>query len=127
MVNSDASAKKRLPLSTRRQRQLLWLFIAICLSLFAWWVYQRYAHVTTDDASIAADLIAVSSKTPGRIVTLSVSQGDAVEAGELLARIDDREARFQLRELEAQLQSMQAAHDRAVAEIAMVDQQTGGH
>ena len=127
MANSDTSAKQYLQLSTRRQRQLLWVFIATCLSLFAWWAYQRYSHVTTDDASIAADLIAVSSKTPGRIVTLSVSQGDTVEAGELLAQIDDREARFQLRELEAQLQSMQAAYDRAVAEIEMVDQQTGGH
>ncbi len=110
-----------------RRKLLIWVFVALCLVLFAYWVYQRYVHVSTNDARIAADLIAVSSRVPGRIAALNVSQDDVLKRGDLIAVIDDREARFHLRELEQQLQSMQASYERAVAEIKMVDQQTAGH
>src|SRR5690606_25742648 len=52
---------------------------------------------------IEAVEIDVSTKTPGRIEEILVEEGDFVEAGQVLARMDTAVLRAQLREAEAQL------------------------
>jgi membrane fusion protein (multidrug efflux system) len=88
------------------------------------WIYDRFTHVYVDDARITADVISVSSRVSGWITRLSVSEGDKVEAGDVLVAIDDRDAKLRLAELDARLLSIDAERARLEAEKQMVDLQT---
>lgn len=93
----------------------------------AYWLQQRATHVYSDDARIASDMIEVSAKLAGQIVDFPVREGNSLVAGDLIAQIDDREARLVLEELNAQLMGRQALYEKVEAQIKRVDQQTGGH
>lgn len=47
----------------------------------------------------------VAPQVPGRLVSLEVNEGDAVEQGQVLARLDDRDARVALARVRAELQA----------------------
>ncbi len=51
--------------------------------------------VSTDDAFIDANRVAVSTKILGRIDTLRVDEGDTVSVGQMLVRLDDTDLRAQ--------------------------------
>jgi HlyD family secretion protein len=62
---------------------------------------------------IEAVEIDVATKTPGRIVTVLVNEGDFVAAGQVLAQMDTDVLMAQLREAEAQLRHAQSAVETA--------------
>lgn len=55
--------------------------------------------------------VRVSALVPGRIAELTVAEGDAVKAGQILAKLDDRTYRDQLQQAEAALQQAKANLD----------------
>lgn len=55
-------------------------------------------HVKTDDARIDGRLIKVSPEISGRVTEVRVKEGDAVEAGETLARLDEKNTSLQNRD-----------------------------
>lgn len=52
-----------------------------------WW-YQSSRFVTTDNARVSGSIVPVSSKIPGKVLTIFVNEGDAVQAGQVLAQVD---------------------------------------
>ncbi|HET7500474.1 MAG TPA: HlyD family efflux transporter periplasmic adaptor subunit [Kofleriaceae bacterium] len=60
------------------------------------------------------DPVALAFEVPGRIAEILVDEGDAVRAGQPVARLDDRLARAQLAAAEAGLAQAQARHRLAV-------------
>lgn len=68
-----------------------------------------YATGTVEPESWAR----VSPVTPGRIMGLAVKEGDKVEEGQVLARLDDREARARVAELESRAVYLRAEVGRA--------------
>jgi len=56
----------------------------------------------TANGRIEAERVDVATKFAGRLAEVLVSEGDRVEAGQILARLDDAQIRAQLREAEAQ-------------------------
>lgn len=108
-----------------RRRRLLRLaaFAAVFLGLAVIgfeWTTSSMMYVHESDARIQADLIAVSSDVEGRLVARLVSDGDAVSQGQVLARIDSREARLRLEEAGAEQAVLLAELARLEAEISMV-------
>ena len=69
----------------------------------------RYAATATLQAEHEAKLI---SEVAGTVMQLLVEEGDAVEKGQVLARIDAARSRLQLREAEADLQRRKNDVDR---------------
>jgi HlyD family secretion protein len=57
----------------------------------------------------------ISPKQPGRMTALYVDQGDRVEQGQILARMDDRDIRAQVVQMSGNLQQAQAQLDLAQA------------
>jgi RND family efflux transporter MFP subunit len=57
----------------------------------------------------------VSPRIMGTLLAVPVSQGDTVEKGDLIARIDDREVRAQVAVAKAALAQAEARHDQAAA------------
>jgi membrane fusion protein (multidrug efflux system) len=74
-------------------------------------------YETTDDAFIAARQFAVSPKVSGYITAVPVTDNQHVTAGQVIARIDDRDYRNALAEAQAQVAAAQASIETIAAQI----------
>ncbi|MHA1114518.1 MAG: HlyD family secretion protein, partial [Alphaproteobacteria bacterium] len=100
------------------------IFVLVALGLvaasaLAYWIYGRMTHVFVYDARIAADVVSVSSRVSGWVTELTVIEGDAIEAGHLLVRIDARDSRLRLAEIAARVAAMGAEEAQLAAQIDM--------
>ncbi len=73
------------------------LFIVLFGLAFVTWQYYINARdfITTDDAYIDGNRVSISPKILGRIDELRVNEGDTVQEGEILVKIDDSDLRSQ--------------------------------
>lgn len=78
------------------------LIAAAMLALvgIGYWLWQGQWIVTT--GRIMARQVMIAPPVTGRLVAIPVREGDSVKGGQLLARLDDRELRAELRRAEAQ-------------------------
>jgi membrane fusion protein, multidrug efflux system len=97
----------------------------ILIVLGARFLIDRAAYVSTSDARIAAEMIAVSTDISGRITSVHVKEGDRVSAGDILYTIDDREAVFTLAELEAQATRLRAEMAREETRAGLATSKAG--
>lgn len=121
------------PKPTRKARPMRWLLLAgVALAAMAgaghygwdYWTVGRFL-VTTDDAYVKADSTTIAPKVSGYIAAVLVNDNQSVKAGEVLARIDDRDFRVALEQAKAQVAAAKAtiANKQAalVAEQAEID------
>jgi HlyD family secretion protein len=66
---------------------------------------------------LEANQISISSKYPGRIAEVLVNEGDTVNPGQIVARMDTSALEAQLREAQAQIRSAQDARNAALAQV----------
>jgi membrane fusion protein (multidrug efflux system) len=90
-------------------RPLLRLVLMVALPLVAafygavWWG-ESMRYITTENAYVKADVIAISADIDGRIVEVLVKENQRVTAGQLLLRIDQRPFEIALAEASAELE-----------------------
>jgi membrane fusion protein, multidrug efflux system len=103
-------------------RKLL-LVVASVLALagagqFGWdyWTVGRF-QVSTDDAYVKADSTTIAPKVSGYIASVLVGDNEPVKAGEVLAKIDDRDFRVALDQANADLEAAKAAVSTKLAAI----------
>ncbi len=85
-----------------------------------WWSSQRSSLPTgfaSGNGRIEATEIDIATKIQGRIVEVLADEGDTVEAGQILARMDTKVLEAQLREAEAEVRRAQQASAGAAALI----------
>ncbi len=82
-------------------------------------LYLDYAErfESTDDAFIAARQSALAPKVSGYITAVPVTDNDHVAAGDVIARIDDRDYRIALDQAEAQVAAAQASIENIDAQL----------
>jgi membrane fusion protein (multidrug efflux system) len=78
----------------------------------------RYLQ-STDDAYVKADSTIVSPKVSGYLSEVLVADNESVKAGQLLARIDDRDFKTALDQARADVNASQAAISNLDAQIAL--------
>lgn len=100
------------------------LAAALVLAAGSGWLYRQLTHVFVTDARVAADMVVLASRVPGWVTALQVIKGDAVPKGVLLIRIDDRESRLRIRDLDAQLAGISSRREEIAARITLTDRQT---
>lgn len=97
-------------------RRIVPLLVALTLfGYFGYRVWQQHQEARLDDTfygTVEATETVISAQLAGRLVELNVDEGDTAEAGQLLARIDDKIYRAQLEQ--AQAASRAASSQRAV-------------
>ena len=83
------------------------------------YVYLDYAEhfESTDDAFIAARQSALAPKVSGYITAVPVTDNEHVAAGEVIARIDDRDYRIALDQAQAQVAAAQASIENIDAQL----------
>jgi membrane fusion protein, multidrug efflux system len=75
---------------------------------YRYWTIGRYLQLT-DDATIKADYTTIAPKVSGTIAEVLVRDNQRVDAGQLLARIDDRDFRTALDEARADITGADSA------------------
>lgn len=113
VIETDTATPAPAPPETKRKRRWgrLALMLAVPLALlvaggFYWLSLQ--GKITTDNAYLQQDKVAVSALVGGEIVEVFVKDGDRVEEGQLLFRIDPEPYRLQIARANAAIASAQA-------------------
>ena len=73
-----------------------------------YWTIGRF-QVSTDDAYVKADNTTIAPKVPGYVAAVLVGDNESVKAGEVLARIDDRDYKVALEQARADVEAGNAA------------------
>jgi membrane fusion protein, multidrug efflux system len=106
-------------------RRDLWAFVGSLILLVvllpAGYLYWDYAlhFESTDDAFIAARQFAIAPKVPGYLTAVPVTDNEHVVAGQVVARIDDRDYRNALNEAGAQVAAARANIENIDAQIVV--------
>jgi len=124
-TETEAASESVSPPTRARPWRLYGAILAALVVLGGgWWLYQQFTHVFVNDARIAADVVAMSSRVPGWITAVDVIAGDAAEKGRVLIRIDERESRLRVQAFDAQLAGIVRRRAEIEARIALTDGQT---
>lgn len=109
--------------TARKSRNLTFLFLglaAVAAAVAAWFVLRKPAlpaGFAGGNGRLEATQIYVSTKYAGRVAEVLFHEGDSVEAGQVVARMDVSSLQAQLREAEAQIRSAQDARNAALAQV----------
>ncbi len=98
--------------------KIAWTALALLVAVSAamWWRGRKPPlpeGIVWGNGRLEATEVDLATKYGGRLVEVSVREGDAVAKGEVVARLDDAEARARLRGAEAEVASAQKALRRA--------------
>jgi membrane fusion protein, multidrug efflux system len=96
---------------------LILLFVALPAG-YLYWDYASHFE-STDDAFIAARQFTIAPKVPGYLTAVPVTDNEHVVAGQVIARIDDRDCRNALNEARAQVAAARANIENIDAQIVV--------
>ncbi len=116
------------PRKSKARRAYL-LLIGLTAAAFAVYFIHGYLtrdEVKTDDAQVDADVVPVAARVGGVILHMRVTDNQKVEAGALLAEIDDHELKAKVDAAEADLQIAEAQADSADKQVDVVRSTSGG-
>lgn len=111
----------------RRKRILIAVVLVATAGLVAFaanWVHDRTIHVYETDARIVADMTTISSRVAGILDDLAVDEGAKIARGQVLARLDSRNAEFQVQQLAAEKAGVAAERARSEAEVRLIEERT---
>lgn len=94
------------------------LIFVVLLAAGGMWAWSYYSvRESTDDARVDAHVAPVSARVGGHVVEVLVDENQQVQAGQVLARIDDRDYRIALQRAEADLAAQQATARAARTQV----------
>lgn len=106
----------------RRHRVMLAVVAAAMLAVAAAWMLMQRRPAPDGllqlNGRIEGDRVTIAPKLAGRVIELAAREGDAVSAGQVMARLDDRAVRARLEQALAAQQTLRAqisAQESAVA------------
>lgn len=108
----SADVKKRLPLIVGGL-----VALAVLIGGVVWW-QDKERWEKTDNAFVQADTTLVSPQIEGTVIEVLVADNQRVEAGQVLVRLDDADARARLAQAEANLSALVAGVDNVDARAA---------
>jgi len=112
---SDSEERRSGP--RRRVFVIIGVVVVLVIAL-VWglpWLMYMLSHEGTDDAHVAADEVAVTSKIPERINQILVDTNQQVRRGQLLIVLDNKDELAKLRQAQAQY-DLAVANQRATTE-----------
>lgn len=108
-ISEDDARAARAPAQRRWGRLVLMLAVPLALLIVGYVYWQSLqGKVSTDNAYLKQDKVGVSAEIVGKIVAVSVREGQMVKAGDLLFRIDPEPYRLQIAQADAAIATAQA-------------------
>jgi membrane fusion protein, multidrug efflux system len=113
------------PPSQRRNRILagIGILAAVAAGISAYWFFEVRGTVFTDDARLAGHLVDVAPELNGRLIQVTVREGQSVHRGDILFNLDPITPQVAVSHAEAVLESAKAA---ATASQARYDKAMNG-
>jgi HlyD family secretion protein len=114
------------------RRRWLRLSLAVALLVLAgaggayWWLHRvppLPAGIASGNGRLEADPVDIATKFAGRILALSVDEGDMVKAGQVVAVMDTRDMEASLKKAQAQVEQANRAIAEANANVAQMHTQ----
>jgi HlyD family secretion protein len=103
-------------------RMMIVVAVAVAIAaLVGWKVLSKPSlpdGIASGNGRLEANELFISAKIPGRIKEVLVNEGDTVNPGQVVARLDTEELEASLRQAEAQIQQAQETRRAAAADIA---------
>lgn len=130
-VNAEARPPNRLErtvalLRSRHVRLVGGLLLALLVVIYAVrFLADRAAYVSTADARIASEMVAVSTDISGRITSIRASEGERISEDDILFTIDDREAAYTLAEYQAEAERLRAEIRREETRASLATSKAG--
>lgn len=110
----------------QRPRLAIWLLLIAALAAIGigWYLFGFSRGLPVGllqtNGRIESDVVNVSSKLSGRIVTLAAREGDTVKSGAALIQLDDRSVTAQLQQAQSALATASARVDSARVSLAVM-------
>jgi membrane fusion protein (multidrug efflux system) len=112
---------EKAPNQRNKKKLFIFLFLLLAVGLFfgLQWLVFRWHYVSTDDAQVKGNLISLSAKVSGRIVQLLVEEGDKVQAGQVLMKLEKKD--YAAAEAQARAAAEAAKHelDKAITQLSL--------
>jgi membrane fusion protein (multidrug efflux system) len=119
------------PADKRRSSRKRLVIAAVLLAVVAgsgyegygWWTNGRFM-VSTDDAYVQADITILAAKASGYVASVEVENNARVEAGQVIARLDDVDYRLAVQAAQDKLATQQSAITRIGRQIEAAEAAT---
>ncbi len=108
-----------MPQHSKKKMIGLLLCLAAAAVLGAGWAWARSDETSTDNAYVRGDVTGLAPKIAGYVTAVEVRDNQAVQAGDVLFRIDDRDYRARLAQAGANVDAAQARLGNVDAEIQL--------
>ena len=100
----------------RKRRPARWILVVVLLGALSagvdagwrWWRDGRFV-VSTDDAYVRGDVATIATRLPGHVVAIEVRNGDRVNAGDVIAQLDDGDIVLAIAAARARIATQRAA------------------
>lgn len=103
------------------RKQILIAVVAVPVFIYlCFWLVKRSHTVYLDDARIASNIIAISSKVPGWIVQMPISSGQLVDKNTKLANIDARQTQLALQTIDLKIANKKLSIERGKTQQQLV-------
>lgn len=116
----------RPPKAARRPWLVLGGLVLVGVAGFGAYTLVTAGRESTDDAQVAADLLPVSTRVGGPVLSVAIQENQSVKAGEVIAQIDAAEYQARERQAQAELESSKAQAAAADSEVAIVTARSRG-
>jgi membrane fusion protein (multidrug efflux system) len=104
-------------LGTKKFKIIAAILVLIILGLF--FLFRSGNAAFTDNAYLKGDIVVIKPKVVGYITEVLVEDNSPVKAGQIIAKIDDRDYKLNLARYEAQLESVKAKIDMLNSQLSM--------
>ncbi len=99
------------------------LILLIAAILYAIWVLFLNNSVSTDNAYVGAETAQITSMVSGQVAQVVVKDTQTVHRGDVLVRIDDRDAKIALAQAEAELAKAKRQYKQTAANSSSLNSQ----
>ncbi|MDT8878728.1 HlyD family efflux transporter periplasmic adaptor subunit [Halomonas saccharevitans] len=106
----------------RRLKMIVIVAVVMLLAWFGWWVLKPEAEhpgLAVGNGRIEATEIDVATRMPGRLIEVLVDEGEFVEAGQVVARMDTATLEAEMAQARAQRHQAESALETARAMVAL--------
>lgn len=123
--NSDVQHEQKLKSTRKKALSIIALLLLLALILFAIWRVFFNTSVSTDNAYVGAETASVTSMVSGQVADVLVSDTQAVKKGDVLLRIDARDAEIALNQAQAELLKAKRQYKQTSANSGALNSQVG--
>jgi membrane fusion protein (multidrug efflux system) len=104
------------PARRKRRNTVLWILGPALVLIIGGWMYLTSGrYVSTDNAYIQADRVAIAPQVGGRVTEVMVGENQAVKKGDVLFRIDAQPLQIAVARAQAQMEGIRSLLDAARA------------